>query len=203
MINFGEDNGFIGDNDDEPMSYTVNLSDQPDIDVGSHINEAFGPDFDLTESSLFDGSSFAQHRIWDITTIGTVLNVLILLVLCSGDPGDARSPTSLCLTHLALADLLMVISFPIGLLTIEFGHGWSESQHKTACFWEHAARSMNACVSIYMLVLLSIDRYVAIVMSIKRNRVYEWARNIRKSIGKFSDVLVSFTILFEHTKSPH
>ena len=62
----------------------------------------------------------------------------------------------------------------------------SGSQHKTACFWEHAARSMNACVSIYMLVLLSIDRYVAIVLSIKRNRVYEWARNVRKSVGKLN-----------------
>ena len=205
MMNFGDDFGFIGDNEDETMSYSVNLSDEPDIASGLQINEAFGPDFDLTESSLFDGSSFAQHRIWDITsttlytTAGTVLNVLILLVLCSGDPGDARSPTSLYLTHLALADLLMVISFPIGLLTIEFGHGWSDSQHKTACFWEHAARSMNACVSIYMLVLLSIDRYVAIVMSIKRNRVYEWARNIRKSIGKFRGVLTLLLSLYVTT----
>ena len=140
MMNFGDD---FGDNGDENMSYSVDLSDEPDIDVGSKINEAFGPDFDLSNEGLFDGSSFAQHRIWDITSttlytaIGTVLNVLILLVLCSGDPGDARSPTSLYLTHLALADLLMVISFPIGLLTIEFGHEWSDSQHKTACFWEH------------------------------------------------------------------
>ena len=57
---------------------------------------------------------------------------------------------------------------------------------QTLTFRQHAARSMNACVSIYMLVLLSIDRYVAIVLSIKRNRIYEWARNIRKSIFKLN-----------------
>ena len=38
------------------------------------------------------------------------MNVLVLLVLLAGDPGDKRSPTSLYLTHMAMADLLYLVS---------------------------------------------------------------------------------------------
>ena len=87
-------------------------------------------------------------------------------------------------------------------LTIQYGQSWSDSSHRTACLWQHAARSMNACVSMYMLVLLSIDRYVAIVLSIKRNRIYEWARNIRKSIFKLNMLCMLTWILAIVTSYP-
>ena len=38
------------------------------------------------------------------------MNMLVLLVLLAGDPGDKRSPTSLYLTHMAMADLLYLVS---------------------------------------------------------------------------------------------
>ena len=45
------------------------------------------------------------------------MNVLVLLVLLAGDPGDKRSPTSLYLTHMAMADLLYLVS-PFNVKTI-------------------------------------------------------------------------------------
>ena len=64
-------------NDDE-------ISDEDEIYFDSDkFNENFGPDFELNES-------FIKQQFLDLSTtaiytsIGTVLNVLILLVLCSG-----------------------------------------------------------------------------------------------------------------------
>ena len=115
------------------------------------------------------------------------LNLLILLVLCSGDPGDSRSPTSLYLTHLALVDLLFVLSYMYDAIALYGVTGtWysslSDNTRTSLCYWKEITRPLNISVSIYMLTLLSIDRYIAIVMSTKRTKFYNWARKFRKSV---------------------
>jgi len=47
-------------------------------------------------------------------------------------------------------------------------------------------------VSVYMLALLSIDRYVAIVLSTKRTKFFNTLRKIRKSVCAINLVSMSF-----------
>ena len=72
------------------------------------------------------------------------MNILILLVLCSGDPGDSRSPTSLYLTHLALVDLIFVISYVHDFFRM---HGqWIPKSYKISiCYWMETSRTLNMC----------------------------------------------------------
>ena len=121
------------------------------------------------------------------------MNLLILLVLCSGDPGDSRSPTSLYLTHLALVDLLFVLSYLYDAIALYGVTGtWynslTDSTRTSLCYWKEITRPLNSSVSIYMLTLLSIDRYIAIVMSTKRTKFYNWARKFRKSVVRLNAV---------------
>ena len=128
------------------------------------------------------------------------LNLLILLVLCSGDPGDSRSPTSLYLTHLALVDLLFVLSYMYDAIALYGVTGtWysslSDNTRTSLCYWKEITRPLNISVSIYMLTLLSIDRYIAIVMSTKRTKFYNWARKFRKSVVRLNAVSTIMIVL--------
>ena len=80
-------------NDSEEMTVTLTegdeISDEDENTMyfnGDKLDEFFGPDF--------ENESFRKQKLLDISTtavytsIGTVLNVLILLVLCSGMSQD-------------------------------------------------------------------------------------------------------------------
>ena len=73
------------------------------------------------------------------------MNILILLVLCSGDPGDSRSPTSLYLTHLALVDLIFVISYVHNFFRLYFNKWIPESFAISICYWMETSRTLNMC----------------------------------------------------------
>ena len=63
---------------------------------------------------LYDAPSYVMSGICLI--VGVCMNILVLLVLCAGDPGDSRSPTSVYLTHMALADLLYLSFIPLTII---------------------------------------------------------------------------------------
>ena len=73
------------------------------------------------------------------------MNILILLVLCSGDPGDSRSPTSLYLTHLALVDLIFVTSYLHNFFKMYFIQFIPLSFMKSICYWMETSRTLNMC----------------------------------------------------------
>ena len=77
---------------------------------------------------------------------------LVLLVLCAGDSGDTRSPTTIYLTHMALADLLFLSTIPLSVIDMvqqEF------TMSQLICTYKIFAQHMNQMVSIAMLTLLS------------------------------------------------
>ena len=73
------------------------------------------------------------------------MNILILLVLCSGDPGDSRSPTSLYLTHLALVDLIFVTSYLHRFFRMYFVQWIPQPYMKSICYWMETSRTLNMC----------------------------------------------------------
>ena len=118
------------------------------------------------------------------------MNVLVLLVLLAGDPGDKRSPTSLYLTHMAMADLLYLVSrnnknrnllrfqttIPIAMAT---RRNKEFTASAVSCTYQVFTQSANFFVSVLMLTLLSIDRYVAIMSSTNRSAFLKFARKLR------------------------
>ena len=73
-------------------------------------------------------------------------------MLCAGDSGDSRSPTTIYLTHMALADLLFLSTIPLSVIDMvqqEF------TMSQLICTYKIFAQHMNQMVSIAMLTLLS------------------------------------------------
>ncbi|KAF7690662.1 hypothetical protein HF521_012466 [Silurus meridionalis] len=127
-----------------------------------------------------------------ISVLGLVGNSLVLLVFCL-----QRKPCSVAdvyLGNLALANLVMVLCLPFWAVTIAQGYEWSFGQ--MLCKLINMSISMNYFCSIFFLVLVSIDRYLALArtMSHSRLRRSSWAKRICLGIWIFG-FLVSFPSL--------
>ncbi|KAI5609452.1 B2 bradykinin receptor-like [Silurus asotus] len=133
-----------------------------------------------------------------ICVLGLVGNSLVLLVFCL-----QRKPCSVAdvyLGNLALANLVMVLCLPFWAVTIAQGYEWSFGQ--MLCKLINMSISMNYFCSIFFLVLVSIDRYLALArtMSHSRLRRSSWAKRICLGIWIFG-FLVSFpTLLFRSVR---
>jgi len=168
--------------DDDPIDDSMSS-----IDSIIEFDDCFGSVGSGMRLAMYNPAVIVNEAIVGVFTVlyvlfGAVMNILILLVLCSGDPGDSRSPTSLYLTHLALVDLIFVMSYLHHFFRMYFSSFLPASFMKSICYWMETSRVLNMCVSVYMLALLSIDRYVAIVLSTKRSKFFNTLRKLRKSV---------------------
>ncbi|XP_016408170.1 B2 bradykinin receptor-like [Sinocyclocheilus rhinocerous] len=129
-----------------------------------------------------------------ISILGVLGNSLVLCVFCL-----QRKPCSVAdvyLGNLAAADLIMVLCLPFWTVTIAQGYQWNFSQLlcKVIC----TAISMNYYCSILFLVLVSVDRYLALAkpMNPSKLRYPKWAKRICVVIWMVGFVLSLPTLLF-------
>ncbi|XP_067273331.1 B2 bradykinin receptor [Pseudorasbora parva] len=111
-----------------------------------------------------------------ISILGVVGNSLVLCVFCL-----QRKPCSVAdvyLGNLAAADLIMVLCLPFWAVTIARDYQWIFGQ--LLCKVVSTAISMNYYCSVLFLVLVSVDRYLALAkpMNPSRLRCPKWAKRI-------------------------
>ncbi|XP_042356895.1 B2 bradykinin receptor-like [Plectropomus leopardus] len=102
-----------------------------------------------------------------ITVLGIVFNGFVLMVFCFHK--KACTVAEIYLGNLAAADLVLVSCLPFWAVYISSGFNWSFGLF--LCKVVNLGIKMNAYSSIYFLVLVSIDRYVALVRTMSHGRM--------------------------------
>ncbi|KAM9355452.1 B2 bradykinin receptor-like [Pholidichthys leucotaenia] len=102
-----------------------------------------------------------------ITVLGIVLNVFVLAVFCFHK--KSCTVAEIYLSNLALADLVLLCFLPFWAKNIANRYIWTFS--KGLCKLVNSQIAMNAYCSIYFLVLVSIDRYMALVHPLSSERI--------------------------------
>ncbi|XP_077419056.1 galanin receptor type 1b [Vanacampus margaritifer] len=105
-----------------------------------------------------------------IFVVGLVGNTLVLLVSCragawrpAAGGSRGRNPTNVFILNLSLADLLFLILCVPFHATIYSLPGWRFGGF--TCTFGHFLASVSVLVSVLTLVAMSVDRYVAVVLS--------------------------------------
>ncbi|KAM9340872.1 B2 bradykinin receptor-like [Symphorus nematophorus] len=102
-----------------------------------------------------------------ITVLGIVFNVFVLMVFCLHK--KPCTVAEIYLSNLAAADLVLVSCVPFWAVTISNRYNWIFGRF--LCKVVSLGIKMNACCSIYFLVLVSIDRYLALVHTMSQSRM--------------------------------
>uniref|UniRef100_A0A667ZE62 B2 bradykinin receptor n=1 Tax=Myripristis murdjan TaxID=586833 RepID=A0A667ZE62_9TELE len=102
-----------------------------------------------------------------VIVLGILGNVFVLLVFCLHK--KACTVAEIYLSNLAAADLILVSSLPFWAVNVANGFNWSFGLFM--CRLVNLGIKMNIYCSIYFLVLVSIDRYVALVHTMTHGRM--------------------------------
>lgn len=102
-----------------------------------------------------------------ISVLGIIFNVFVLMVFCLHK--KACTVAEIYLSNLAGADLALVCCLPFWAENVRKGYDWPFSE--SLCKVTSAVIYMNAFCSIYFLVMVSIDRYVALVHPLSHERI--------------------------------
>lgn len=105
--------------------------------------------------------------ILTISVLGIILNVFVLMVFCLHK--KACTVAEIYLSNLAAADLLLVSMLPFWAVNLSKRLNWPFGE--PMCKLVPFSISMNAYCSIYILVLVSIDRYLALVHPLTHERM--------------------------------
>uniref|UniRef100_A0A673C759 Bradykinin receptor B2 n=1 Tax=Sphaeramia orbicularis TaxID=375764 RepID=A0A673C759_9TELE len=101
-----------------------------------------------------------------ISVLGIVLNILVLLVFWLHK--KACTVPEIYLSNMAAADLLLMCFMPFWAVTIANKYNWFFGPHM--CRLVNLCIVVNATCSIYFLVLVSIDRFLALAHPLIRSR---------------------------------
>ncbi|XP_061037205.1 B2 bradykinin receptor isoform X1 [Eubalaena glacialis] len=112
--------------------------------------------------------------LWVLFILAALENVFVLSVFCLHK--SSCTVAEVYLGNLAAADLLLACGLPFWAITIANNFDWLFGE--VLCRVVNAALYMNLYSSICFLMLVSIDRYLALVktMSMGRMRGVRWAR---------------------------
>ncbi|KAM8737676.1 B2 bradykinin receptor-like [Acanthopagrus latus] len=102
-----------------------------------------------------------------ITVLGIVFNVFVLMVFILHK--KACTVAEIYLSNLAGADLVLLSCLPFWAVNISNGFNWPFGQF--LCKVVNLGIKMNSYCSIYFLVLVSIDRFVALVHTMSYGRM--------------------------------
>ncbi|XP_061699938.1 B2 bradykinin receptor [Syngnathoides biaculeatus] len=164
----------------------------------------------VTNHTVPEEKSCIDPDLWDaltgsqpiymgvITVLGVVLNALVLLVFCLHK--KACTVAEIYLSNLAAADLLLSCCLPFWAVNIAQGFNWPFGA--AMCKTVNAGIKMNVYSSIYFLVLVSMDRYVALVhpMSHGRMRRPKYAKLGVLLVWAFGLLLSAPTLVFRVVK---
>lgn len=133
-----------------------------------------------------------------ITVLGIAFNVFVLMVFCLHK--KACTVAEIYLSNLAAADLVLVSCLPFWAVNILNDFNWPFGQF--LCKVVNLGIKMNVYCSIYLLVLVSIDRYVALVhtMSYGRMRRPKYAKLGCLLVWGFGLLLSVPTLIFREVK---
>ncbi|CAJ1077546.1 B2 bradykinin receptor-like [Xyrichtys novacula] len=139
-------------------------------------------------------SSLQPSYLGLISAVGFVGNGLVLCVLCL-----QRKPCTVAdvyLGNLAAADLIMMSCLPFWAVTIAQGYQWDFGE--ILCKLVNVAISMNYTCSVLFLVLVTMDRYLALVkpMSSSRLRRVSWAKRFCAGVWILGFLFTLPTLLF-------
>ncbi|CAK6966911.1 B2 bradykinin receptor-like [Scomber scombrus] len=101
-----------------------------------------------------------------IAVLGILLNVFVLMVFCLHK--KTFTVAEIYLSSLAAADLVLVSCLPFWAVNIIKKFNWPFG--KLMCQLVNMGINMNVCCSIYFLVLIVIDRYMALVHPLSNDR---------------------------------
>ena len=101
------------------------------------------------------------------TALGIVFNVFVLMVLFLHK--KACTVPEIYLSNMAAADLLVLACLPFWAVNLSNKYNWVFGQ--VLCRLVNLGINMNIFCSIYFIVLVSIDRYVALVNPMSQNRM--------------------------------
>lgn len=139
----------------------------------------FTPLSPVISSNLTNETQCPHWEIWDwlyamqpaymfiICVLGILGNVFVLLVFCLHK--KACTVAEVYLGNLAAADLLLVSCLPFWAINIANGFVWPFGS--LMCRLVNTGIRMNMFCSIYLLVLVSGDRFVALVHAMSRGRM--------------------------------
>ncbi|XP_024119885.1 leukotriene B4 receptor 1 [Oryzias melastigma] len=117
-------------------------------------------------------TSFPQPSSNSMSTSAQVGFAILTLAFLLGFPGNLfvvwsvlcrvkkRSVTCLLVLNLAMADAFVLLSAPLFLRYLAGGRGWEFGS--AACKLVHYLSSVNMYVSIYLICLMSMDRWLAV-----------------------------------------
>lgn len=139
-------------------------------------------------------SSLQPAYLGLISIIGLVGNGLVLCVFCL-----QKRPCSVAdiyLGNLAAADLVMVSCLPFWAITIGRGYNWDFGE--VLCKLVNVAICMNYICSVLFLMLVSVDRFLALVKPISLSclRRVTWAKRICLGIWSLGLVYTLPIMLF-------
>ncbi|XP_059375559.1 B2 bradykinin receptor-like [Carassius carassius] len=133
----------------------------------------------FSKSNLTNDTQCPHWEVWDwlymmqpaymfiICVLGILGNIFVLLVF--GLHKKACTVAEIYLGNLAAADLLLVSCLPFWAINIADGFNWQFGS--LMCRLVNTGIRMNMLCSIYLLVLISADRYVALVHALSRGRM--------------------------------
>ncbi|XP_059209658.1 B2 bradykinin receptor-like [Centropristis striata] len=136
--------------------------------------------------------------ILTIAVLGIAFNVFVLMVFCFHK--NACTVAEIYLSNLAAADLILVSCLPFWAVNVSNGFEWPFGLF--LCKIVNLGIKINAYSSIYFLVLVSIDRYVALVhtMSHARMRRPKYAKLGCFLMWSFALVMNVPTLVFRRIK---
>ncbi|XP_037603375.1 B2 bradykinin receptor-like [Sebastes umbrosus] len=102
-----------------------------------------------------------------IAVLGIMFNVFVLMVFCFHK--KACTVAEIYLSNLAAADLVLVSFLPFWAVNVSNGFNWPFGVF--LCKFVSMGIKMNAYSSIYFLILVSVDRYVALVHPLSHGRM--------------------------------
>ena len=180
LIHLSNDNNHI-------MDYVTNASSSSH-DVISNITDVT-PMAAMQETSVERFLAIFVPILFGITTIvGTCGNLLVIIVVLSNK--QMRNTTNILILNLALADLFFIIVCvpftAVGMIAI----GWPFGN--VFCKLYNYILNMTCYASVYTLVLMSLDRYLAVVHPI-------WSINIRTTANALYVTLIMWVVIVAFT----
>ncbi|XP_029281580.1 B2 bradykinin receptor [Cottoperca gobio] len=139
-------------------------------------------------------SSLQPAYLGFISVVGLVGNGLVLCVFYL-----QRKPCTVAdvyLGNLAAADLVMMTCLPFWAVTIARGYQWDFGE--VLCKLVNVAISMNYICSVLFLMLVSVDRYLALVKPMRTSRLRRaaWAKRICLGIWSLGFLITLPTLFF-------
>ncbi|XP_041669145.1 B1 bradykinin receptor [Cheilinus undulatus] len=125
--------------------------------------------------------------IFTLCVLGLLLNSFVLVVFLLHK--DRLTVAEIYLSNLALADFILLCGLPFWAMSIQNNYNWSYGEF--LCKMVNSSIIINFYTSIYTLVMISVDRYLAIVKTMRARwlRRRRYAKAISLNLWMFGLVL--------------